>query len=45
VHTVNVPVNARDMAIHPDGTAIAIAGANGSAYVYTMLPAPAAAKK
>jgi WD40 repeat protein len=45
VHTVNVPVNARDMALHPDGTALVIAGANGSAYIYTMLPAPVAAKK
>lgn len=45
VHTVTVPSNARDIAVHPDGTALAIAGANGSAYVYTMLPAPAAAKK
>jgi hypothetical protein len=45
VHTVNVPVNARDLAMHPDGTALALAGANGSAYVYTMLPAPAAIPK
>ena len=26
VHTVTVPTNARDMAVHPDGTALAIAG-------------------
>jgi hypothetical protein len=35
-HTFNVPANARDMAIHPDGSALAIAGSNGSAYVYTL---------
>lgn len=53
VHTVTVPVNARDMAIHPDGSAFAVAGSNGSAYVYTMTamtnppkaPTPAPAKK
>ncbi len=43
VHTFNVPTNARDMAVHPDGTAIAIAGSNGTCYVYSMtLPPPAA---
>jgi WD40 repeat protein len=45
VHTVNVPANPRDMCVHPDGTAVALAGANGSAYVYTMLPAPATSPK
>ncbi len=45
VHTVTVPANARDLAIHPDGTALAIAGANGNAIVYTMTPAPLGAKK
>jgi WD40 repeat protein len=44
-HTVNVPTNARDMAVHPDGTALAIAGANGTAYVYTMTPAATAPPK
>jgi WD40 repeat protein len=39
VHMVNVPTNARDLAVHPDGTAFAIAGANGSAFVYTLTPA------
>jgi len=41
-HTVTVPTNARDMAVHPDGTALAIAGSNGTAYLYTMTPAPLA---
>ena len=45
VHKVDVPVNCHDMAVHPSGTAIAIAGHNGTAMVYTMLPAPKAAKK
>jgi|SRR5262245_406214 len=44
-HTVNVPSNARDMAVHPDGTAVAVAGANGTTYVYTLTPSPPAAKK
>jgi WD40 repeat protein len=39
VHKVDVPVSARDMALHPDGTALAVAGHSGSALVYTMLPA------
>lgn len=42
-HAVLVPTNARDLALHPDGTAFAIAGANGSAYVYTMMAGPPAA--
>jgi WD40 repeat protein len=45
IHTVNVPTNARDMDVHPDGTALAIAGANGTAYVYTLSPAPPGTKK
>ena len=46
-HTVNVAASARDMALHPAGTAVAIAGHNGSAFVYTLLPGPdkPAAKK
>jgi WD40 repeat protein len=39
-HVVTVPANARDLALHPDGTAFAVAGANGTAYVYTMTPGP-----
>ena len=39
-HVVTVPANARDLALHPDGTAFAAAGANGTAYVYTMTPGP-----
>jgi WD40 repeat protein len=45
VHKVDVPVNCHDMAIHPSGTAIAIAGHAGAALVYTMLPTPTPAKK
>ena len=39
-HTVTVPSNARDLAAHPDGATLAVAGANGSAYLYSMTPAP-----
>lgn len=39
-HTVTVPANARDMAVHPDGTGIAIAGANGVCYLHTMISGP-----
>ncbi len=44
-HMLNVPANIRDLALHPDGTAFAVSCFNGSAYVYTMLPGPAVAKK
>lgn len=39
VHTVSVPANARDMAVHPDGASLAIAGANGMCYLYTLTAA------
>jgi WD40 repeat protein len=47
VHTVPVTPSAHDMALHPSGTAVAVAGHTGSAIVFTMLPgdAPPAAKK
>lgn len=45
VQTVNVPVNVRDMAMHPDGTSLAVACFDGSAKIYTMLPGPPVAKK
>jgi WD40 repeat protein len=45
VHSVNVPANARDMALHPDGTSVAVACFDGSARIYTMLPGPPVAKK
>jgi WD40 repeat protein len=45
IHTANVPTNARDMALHPDGSALAIAGANGNCIVYSMTQAPAATPK
>lgn len=41
-HAVNVPMNARDMAVHPDGTAFALAGANGTCSIYTMMVGSAA---
>lgn len=47
-HTLNVPANCRDLALSPDGSRFAVAGANGTAYVYdfngTGVP-PAAPKK
>jgi WD40 repeat protein len=44
VQTVNIPANARDLALYPDGTLLALACADGSAKVYTMTPGPPAAK-
>ncbi|HKB01374.1 MAG TPA: hypothetical protein VKD90_04100 [Gemmataceae bacterium] len=44
-HTVEVPASARDMTLHPSGTAVAVAGHNGTAYVYTLLPGPPAPAK
>jgi WD40 repeat protein len=44
-HTLTVPTNARDLAACPSGERFAVAGANGTAYIYTLLPgAPAPAK-
>ena len=43
-HAVTVPANARDLTLHPDGTRLAVAGANGSALVYTLTPAAPAKK-
>ncbi len=44
MHTLNGPVNSRDLALHPDGATFAIACADGSAKIYTMRPgAPAPA--
>ena len=40
IHKLEVPVSARDMTLHPDGTALAIAGHAGNALVYTLLPTP-----
>lgn len=44
VHTLTVPANCRDLAISPAGERFAVAGSNGSAYVYdfkgTSAPAP-----
>lgn len=34
VHTVTVPANGRDLALSPSGDRLAVAGSNGSAYVY-----------
>ncbi len=36
VHTINVPANCRDFAISPNGERFAVAGANGTAYVYNF---------
>lgn len=36
VHTQNVPANCRDLALYPDGSKFAVAGANGTAYVYNF---------
>jgi WD40 repeat protein len=43
VHQVNVPAGARDFALSPSGERCAAAGANGSVYVYTLLPGTAPA--
>ena len=50
VHELALPASARDLALHPSGERFAVAGANGTAYVYTLLPggpppAPAKARK
>jgi WD40 repeat protein len=49
VHSLNVPTNCRDLALSPAGDRFAVAGANGTAYVYnfsgTALPAPTPPKK
>ena len=49
-HTVTVPASARDLALSPSGERFAVAAANGTAYVYTLLPGgapvpPAKSKK
>ena len=38
IHTVTVPANARDLALHPAGDQLAVAGGNSSAIVYTLQP-------
>jgi WD40 repeat protein len=49
VHTLNVPSNCRDLTISPAGDRFAVAGANGTAYVYNfsgiVVPVPPPAKK
>ena len=42
---LNVPANARDLDLSPDGTLVACAGANGTAYLIALTPKPAEAKK
>ncbi|MCE9530753.1 MAG: hypothetical protein K8T89_06460 [Planctomycetes bacterium] len=37
-HVVTVNSNSRDLSLHPDGTKFAVACADGTARVYTMLP-------
>lgn len=41
VHMLTVPVVARDLALSPTGKQFAVAGANGTAYIYTFAPGPA----
>lgn len=44
-HAVATPVSARDLSLSPLGDRVAVAGANGVAYVYSLRPAgPLAAK-
>jgi WD40 repeat protein len=43
VHSLNVAVSVRDLALARDGSRFAAAGANGSAYLYTFTPGPAPA--
>ncbi|HEY1187782.1 MAG TPA: hypothetical protein VGE74_09000 [Gemmata sp.] len=46
VHTINVPTNCRDFALSPAGDRFAVAGANGTAYVFDFTgPAPIPLKK
>ena len=48
VHTLNVPTNCRDFALSPAGDRFAVAGSNGTAYVYNFAggaPAPVPPKK
>ena len=42
-HTVTAAMNLRDLALSPSGERFAVAGGNGSAVVYTLLPGPARA--
>jgi WD40 repeat protein len=37
-HTVTTPAGARDFALHPAGDRFAVAGANGTVYLYTVRP-------
>lgn len=41
IHTVTLTSNARDLAVHPAGDRIAVALANGTTSLYTLLPKPA----
>ncbi|HEY1380408.1 MAG TPA: WD40 repeat domain-containing protein [Gemmataceae bacterium] len=38
-HVVALPASGRDLALHPSGERFAVAGANGTAYVYALPPA------
>jgi hypothetical protein len=37
---VTTPTGSRDLAVHPTGERVAVAGANGLAVVYTLTPGP-----
>lgn len=39
-HMLTPPTNARDLDLAPDGGRFAVAGSNGTAYVYTFTPGP-----
>jgi WD40 repeat protein len=41
VHTLNAPANARDFTLAPDASLFAVAGSNGTAYVYNFAGGPA----
>ena len=44
IHAINVPASARDLALHAASSRLAVAGANGSAYVYALTSGPAVAQ-
>lgn len=45
MHMVTVPIGARDLAVTPQGDRFAVAGANGTAYLYCFTPGPDTTKK
>jgi len=45
LHEVKVPIGARDLAVKAQGDQFAVAGANGTAYLYGFTPPPKVEKK